>query len=66
VGDASNVEPSENAIVPVGVAKPEAPTTVKVKVTDWPKDEGLRLDVTVIVTAALVTTCDSAAETADK
>jgi hypothetical protein len=55
-----------NAIDPVGVVRPATPVTVKVKVTDWPKFEGLRLDVMLIATGALVTTCDTAAETADK
>jgi hypothetical protein len=53
-----------NAIDPVGVVRPAPPVTVKVKVTDWPKFEGLRLDVMLIVTDALVTTCDTAVETA--
>jgi hypothetical protein len=45
-------------------ARPATPVTVNVKVTDCPKFEGLRLDVAVIVTGALVTTCDMAADTA--
>jgi len=65
-GDATNVPPSVKAIDPVGVVRPATPVTVKVKVTDWPKFEGLRLDVAVIVTGDLVTTCDSAAETAER
>ena len=64
MGDASSVPPSVNAIDPVGVVRPAPPVTVKVKVTDWPKFEGLRLDVMLIVTDALVTTCDTAVETA--
>jgi hypothetical protein len=65
-GDAISVPPSVKAIEPVGVARPATPVTVKVKVTDWPKFEGLTLDVTVIVTGDLVTTCDSAAERAER
>jgi hypothetical protein len=53
-----------NATDPVGVVRPATPVTVNVKVTDCPKFEGLRLDVAVIVTGALVTTCDMAADTA--
>ena len=64
MGDASSVPPSVNAIDPVGVVRPATPVTVKVKVTDWPKFEGLRLDVMLIATGALVTTCETAAETA--
>ena len=36
VGEASRVDPSENAIEPDGIARPGKPVTVKVKLTDCP------------------------------
>jgi hypothetical protein len=36
VGEASGVDPSENAIEPDGIARPGTPVTVNVKVTDCP------------------------------
>ena len=47
-GAVSGAEPSRKVTVPVAVAVP-ALTTVAVKVTDWPKPEGLTLEVTVVV-----------------
>ena len=44
------VAPSLNATVPVGVPTPGATTaTVAVNVTDWPKADGLTLDVSAVV-----------------
>ena len=49
--------PSMNWTLPVGVAElpDEALLTAAVKVTDWPKNEGLLLDVTAVEVVALVT-----------
>ncbi len=45
--------PSRNVTVPVGVPVPGGFTvTVAVKVTDWPKTDGLTDDVSVVVVAA--------------
>jgi hypothetical protein len=45
--------PSRNMTVPVGVPVPGGFTvTVAVKVTDWPKTDGLGDDVSVVVVAA--------------
>lgn len=50
--------PSRNVTVPVGVPVPGATAdTVAVKVTDWPKADGFRDEVTVVVVSALLTTC---------
>ena len=50
--------PSRNVTVPTGVPAPGATgETVAVKVTDWPKTEGLADEVTVVVVFVLVTTC---------
>ncbi|MFZ1736665.1 MAG: hypothetical protein WAT83_01920, partial [Sphingorhabdus sp.] len=44
------VTPSKNVTVPVGVATPgETGATVAVKVTDWPKTDGLAFEVTLVV-----------------
>jgi hypothetical protein len=67
VGDAISVPPSVNAIDPVGVVRPATPVTVKVKVTGLA--EVRRVEArryAAITTGALVTTCDTAAETADR
>jgi hypothetical protein len=50
VPDPILVVPSKNVTVPVGV--PEAVVTVAVKVTLWPKVDGLFDDVTVVVVDA--------------
>ena len=51
-------EPSmENCTVPVGVPAPGATAlTVAVKLTDWPKTEGLTEEATVVVVLAGLTT----------
>jgi len=48
IGAVRTAEPSKNVTVPVAAAVP-ALTTVAVKVTAWPKPEGLTLEVTVVV-----------------
>jgi hypothetical protein len=54
--------PSRKLTVPVGVPEPGATTaTVAVKVTDWPKTDGLTDDVRPVVVLALLTTCDTTA-----
>ena len=58
VPDPMFVVPSKNVTVPVGV--PEAVDTVAVKVTLWPKVEGFKDEVTVVVVVAggaAFTTC---------
>ena len=52
-------EPSmENCTVPVGVPAPGATAlTVAVKLTDWPKTEGLTEAATIVVVLAWLTTC---------
>src|SRR6266542_5913047 len=50
---ANAVVPSLNVTVPDGVLP--APLTVAVKVTDWPKAEGLRPEISVVVLAILLT-----------
>jgi hypothetical protein len=53
------VVPSLNVTVPVGVPTPGATTaTVAVNVTDWPKADGLTLDVSAVVVEFRFTTCD--------
>ncbi len=53
----SVVAPSKNVTVPEGVPAPGALTdTVAVKVTLWPKTDGLGADVTLVVVSALLTT----------
>ena len=48
---------SRKVTVPVGVPEPGAEAeTVAVKVTDWPKTEGLAEDTTAIAELALLTT----------
>jgi hypothetical protein len=37
----------------------EFTVTVAVNVTDWPKTDGFTLDITVVVVASTLTTCDS-------
>ncbi len=49
----SVVAPSLKVTVPVGV--PPAPVTVAVKVTDWPKVEGLADEPSAVVVSALAT-----------
>jgi len=44
--------PSRNVTVPVGVATVVLPTTVAVKVTGWPKTDGLADEVTLVVVLA--------------
>ena len=56
--DAMTVPFFENDTVPAGVP-PYCPLTVAVNVTDVPIIAGLRLDVTVTVVDAELTTCDS-------
>jgi hypothetical protein len=52
------VAPSLNMTLPAGVPPPGATAvTVAVKVTDWPKFEGLSDDVTTEDVDALFTTC---------
>ena len=54
------VPPSENVTVPVGMPAPGVVTAmVAVKVTLWPKTEGLAELANVVVVAALLTTCIS-------
>jgi hypothetical protein len=50
------VPPSTNVTVPVGVP-PADGCTVAVKVMDWPKASGLRLEATVVAVAARLTVC---------
>jgi hypothetical protein len=55
--------PSRNVTVPLGVPAPGATAaTVAVKVTDWPKTEGLVDEVSVVAVAALLTVWVMAAE----
>lgn len=50
--------PSRKVTVPVGVPAPGATAeTVAVKVTDWPKTEGLGDEARAIAVLALFTTC---------
>ena len=59
VPEPSDVDPSKNSTVPVGVPEPPPLTlTVAVKVTDWPNTDGLAEEVTVVVLLALATVCD--------
>ncbi len=60
--DAPNgILPLKNDTVPVGVPAPGAfADTVAVKVTDWPKTDGLADDVTTVVVSALLTVWVSA------
>jgi len=52
-----------NCTVPVGVPLPAGFTvTVAVKVTGWPKTEGLAEELTVVVVAAMLTVCVTPAE----
>jgi len=52
----SEVVPSKKETVPVGVPAPGAlGVTVAVKVTDWPKTEGLVADVTDALVASWLT-----------
>ena len=54
--DPSVLLPSLKVTVPVGTAVPGAlPTTIAVKVTDWPLFDGLSEEVTVVVVASLFT-----------
>src|SRR5262249_26933562 len=54
----SVVVPSMKVTLPVGVPLPEpAALTVAVKVTFWPKAEGLTPDVTVVVLLGVPTVC---------
>ena len=59
----SEVVPSKNSTLPVGVPAPEPVTlTVAVKVTDWPQTEGLTDEVTAVDVLALFTTCERTVE----
>ena len=59
----SVLAPSLKLTVPVGFPAPGATAaTVAVKVTDWPNAEGFADETTVVVVAAGLTACDSAAE----
>ena len=59
----SDVAPSKNSTVPVGVPAPGADAlTVAVKVTDSPKFDGLLFDATDVDVLALFTTCVSVEE----
>jgi hypothetical protein len=50
------VEPSMKVTVPVGVPEPGAlAVTVAVKVTDWPKTEGLGEALTAVLLPSLLT-----------
>ena len=52
----SEVTPSKNSTVPLAVPAPGAvAATVAVKVTDWPKTEGV-VEANVVVVLALLTT----------
>ena len=60
---ATGVPPSLKTTVPVGVPVPGAvAVTVAVKVTDWPKTEGLADEVTAVVGLDLLTVCVSVDE----
>ncbi len=51
------VAPSLNVTVPVGVPTPGATTlTVAVNVTDWPKSDGLTLEIKAVVVESRFTT----------
>ncbi len=53
-----DVVPSMKVTLPVGIPAPgEAAETVAVKVTDCPNTEGFAAAVTLLVVAALLTTC---------
>src|ERR1700674_4603410 len=52
----SEVAPSENVTVPVGVP-PAVLVTVAVNVTDWPPTEGLSDDTSTVVVGAALTVC---------
>ena len=55
--------PSLNVTLPVGTAVPgELATTVAVKVTVWPRLDGLSEEVTELVVASLFTVCVKAEE----
>src|SRR6266568_2047068 len=55
--------PSLKMTVPEGVPEPgEVGITVAVKVTDWPKTDGLVEEVSVVVLSDLLTTWDKAGE----
>jgi len=57
------VTPSLKVTVPVAVPAPGATAaTVAVKVTDWPNVLGFRLETTLVVLLALLTTCETALE----
>jgi len=59
-GDPKFVTPSLNCTVPVGVPEPGGTAeTVAVKVTAWPKEEGL-FEVTAVALPAWLTFCPSA------
>ena len=56
VSVASEVAPSLNVTVPVGVPLPgELAVTLAVKVTDWLKTEGLAEETKAVVVASLLT-----------
>ena len=50
-------------MLPVGVPVPgDVAATVPVKVTDWPTTDGLTDEVTVVLVAAALTTCERTVE----
>ena len=54
------VVPSLNVTVPEGMPEPgDTAATAAVKVTDWPKTEGLVEDASDVLVLALVTVCVS-------
>ena len=60
---ASEVVPSLNVTVPVGVPEPgDTALTVFVKITGWPNTEGLAEEASVFVVSALLTVCVKAGE----
>ena len=60
----SAVAPSLKVTVPPGVPAPGLfADTVAVKVTDWPKSDGLADETTAVVVASLFTVCVNEAET---
>ena len=59
----SLVEPSMKVTVPVGVPLPGAvAVTVAVKVTDWPKTDGLAEEVTTVLVPSWLTVWVRAAD----
>ena len=52
---ASDVEPSSNVTIPVGVGGP--PETVAVKETDWPEEDGFGAELSAVLEAKAWTFC---------